>query len=246
MKNVVPEQGQTFNECLLQTPWPNLEGALSRMFPDAEARLVDYHEAYQRLRATPPEANNMRILIDRFTPGGVLPFYVRGFNGHCPKGYCLKFIPWRRWLGARIDSQMHAQFTVAEISAICLNELCWAGFSAEAVEAFRCNFIHQGDALWAIYAHEEAIELSEFNMVKRKQRSDEFNEALNLFDIDHLFPDQNSSQQYRQAHFEMRVACYLLGETETDFETYRGKCDQLKNDFVQRWHHPVCEQTFIH
>jgi len=222
-------------ECLLQTNWSAISSDLSRLFPEHTELMESYQTAFLELTRTDPVINNTRITIGRFEPNGVLPFYVVGFEGECRKGICLKFIPWQRWLGATVDPSLHDQYRHSEIVAICLQDMTWAGFSSDDVLEFRREFIDDENWLWAIFAHEEAIEASEPNLIKRKQRSNEFNEALNLYDIDDIFPANNESAEYRQARFDLDVQIYCLGETETIYEDYCAKVTVLREDFQLRW-----------
>jgi len=233
-------------ECLLQTNWSAVNADLCRLFPEFVEYMASYQAAYEELDRTKPEVGNTRITIGRFEPNSVLPFYIVGFNGECPKGYCLKFIPWQRWLGLHIDPSLHDQYQHSEIVAICLYDMSWAGFRSDEVESFRREFIHHENCLWAIYAHEEAIKSSEFNPIKRKQRSNEFNEALNLHDIDDVCWVDNESTEYRQARFEMEVQMYCLGETETDYEDYCAKVVALREDFQLRWPDPSSNHPNVH
>ena len=225
----------TLKECLIQTNWSDISSDLSRLFPEHTELMASYQTAFQELTRTGPVVNNTRITISRYKPNGVLPFFVVGFEGECHKGICLKFIPWQRWLGATIDPSLHHQYRHSEIVAICLQDMTWAGFSSNEVLTFRREFIDDEDRLWAIYAYEEAIEASEPNLIKRKQRSIEFNEALNLFDIDHIFPAKNETAEYCQARSGLDVQIYCLSETETDYDDYRAKVTVLREDFQLRW-----------
>ena len=124
--------------------------------------------------------------------------------------------------------------------------MCWAGFSSDDVVSFRKSFIHEENCLWAIFGYEEQLESSEFNLIKRKQRSNEFNEALNLHDIDDVWRVNNESAEYRQALFDMEVQVYCLGETETDYDEYCAKVAQLREDFQLRWPDPSAKRPHQH
>lgn len=233
-------------QCLSQTNWSAVCADLCRLFPEHAEYMASYESAYQELTLTEHKIGNTRIRIGRFEPNSVLPFYVVGFNGECPKGYCLKFIPWQRWLGVRVDSELFDQYQFSEIVAICLYDMCWAGFSSKDVVSFRSEFTHHENCLWAIFGHGEMIEASEFNPIKRKQRSNEFYEALNLHDIDDIFRVGNESAEYRQACFDMEVQIYCLGETETDYEIYCAKVAALREDFQLRWPSPSSNYPNMH
>lgn len=226
----------TLKQAVLQTDWLAVADALHRLYPEHFEYMALYQAAYSELNHTEPTTTGLWIKIGQYEPNSVLPFYIVGFYGDCPKGYCIKFIPWSDWLGIDLNTEVSKQFNLAEILAICLNEMCWAGFSADDVARFKREFTGHEDCLWAVFAHEEAIDESEFNLIKRKQRSNEFNEALQLYGIDDddVFLD-DGSDEYRQARFQLGVEIYCLGETETDYLLYCEKVTALKDDFRQRW-----------
>lgn len=236
----------TFHQCILQTRWSDVSKDLLRLFPEINEYLIFLENAYQELATTVPETCDVRITISQFEPNNVLPFYIVGFKGDCPKGYCLKFIPWNQWLGASIDSNTVEQYSCSEISAIFLNEMCWSGFSSNDVVSFQKEFIHYENCLQAIFGYEEQLKLSELNLIKLKQRSNEFNEALNLYDIDDVWRKDNESVEYRQALFEMNVQAYCLGETLTDYNEYCAEIAQLREDFQMKWSDPSADHPHLH
>ncbi|MGZ3159298.1 MAG: DUF6557 family protein [Burkholderiaceae bacterium] len=228
----------SLQQCLLKTSWPEVSADLRLLFPEILEGITSLEHAYQELIVTEPESGDIRITIGQFAPNGVLPFYIVGYKGDCPKGYCLKFIPWHQWLGASIDTKTLDQYSYYEIIAICLNEMCWAGFSSDNVVSFRREFIHHENCLEAIFGYEEQLKLSEFNLIKCKQRSNEFNEALNLHDFDNVWRSDNENADYREALFEMNVQVYCLGETLTDYDEYCAKVARLREDFQLKWSAP--------
>jgi hypothetical protein len=225
----------TLKDAVLETEWLAVAEVLSRLFPDHSEYMASYQLAYSELMQTEPTATDLQINIGRYDPNSVLHFYVVGFYGDCPKGYCIKFIPWSDWLGIPLNAEIRAQFNTAETLAICLNDMCWAGFSAVGVARFINEFIFHEHCLKAVFDHEAAIEASESNLIKRKQRSNEFNEVLDLYGIDDDVFLDDGSDQYRRARFQLDVEIYCLGETETDYSVYCDKVKALKEDFRQRW-----------
>lgn len=236
----------SFNECLKHTSWPEVSTALRRLFPEISNYMSSFETAYRELSTTEPEISDTRITIGRFGPSSVLPFYIVGFKGDCPKGYCLKFIPWNQWLGASIDKNILVQYSHSEIVAICLNDMCWPGFSSDDVVSFRQEFIHHENCLQAIFGYEEQLKASEFNLIKCKQRSNEFNEALNLFDIDDIWRQNSESAEYRQAYFDLNVRLYCLGERLTDYDEYCDEVARLREEFQLKWPNPSASRQHLH
>ena len=73
--------------------------------------------------------------------------------------------------------------------------------------------------------------------MKRKQRSDEFHEALGLYDLDTI-PFGKESPEYQKARLDREVKIYCLGESETDYEVYCSKVSALREDFQLKWPDP--------
>lgn len=243
---VLERNVMTLKECLLQTCWQGVSADLFRLFPGYIEHLPSLQLAYDELSRTKPGNNNTRITIGRYHPNSELSFYIVGFAGDSPKGFSLKFTSWHKWLGSSLDSSLYEEYSYSEIIAICLNDMVWAGFSSEQVLAFRQEFIHHEHCLWAIYAYEEAIQSSEPNLIKCKQRSNEFNEALNLYDIDYVVSFDDESPEFSKARQEMEVQVYCLGETETDYATYCCKVSELRENFRLRWSDPNNKRPSTH
>ncbi|MDD2740190.1 MAG: hypothetical protein PHR94_14780 [Methylomonas lenta] len=236
----------TLKDCLLQTKWTDVNTALVRWYPEHSQLMSSFHEAFEELMRTEPTVSTIRFVIGRYAPNSVLPFYVVGFKGDCPKGIGLKFLAWHQWLGAKIDASLHDNFSNAEIVAICLQDMAWAGFCSDEVQTFRREFIQHEECLWAIFSYEEDIGASELDLIKRKQRSVEFNESLNLYDFDRILPEGPSSTAYRHALFDLEVQIYCLGETETNFEDYSAKVADLREGFQIRWPKASQSRALVH
>ncbi len=186
----------TLKACLSKSNWIAVSSALANLFPDCVEGMADYQSAYEQLKQLDTVIGKTRLTIGRYAPESILSFYVVGFEDECPKGFTLKFSPWRHWLGAYIGPLLLRQYQIAEVCAICLYDMTWAGFSTEAVANFRKFFIHHEDCLSAVFGYGEMIKDSEPNPIKRQQRSNEFFEALGLYDFDELSFSGDESLQY--------------------------------------------------
>ncbi len=236
----------TLKECLLRTCWQEVGADLFRLFPEYIEHLPSLQLAYDELVQTKPDNTNTRITIGRYHANSELSFYIVGFSDDSPKGFSLKFTSWQKWLSSNIESWVQEQYSYSEIVAICLNDMVWAGFSSDQVLAFRREFIHHENCLWAIYAYEEAIQSSEPNLIKRQQRTNEFNEALNLYDIDYVVSFDDESSEFIKARREMEVQIYCLGETETDYAVYCAKVSELRENFRLQWSEPSSKRSSAH
>jgi hypothetical protein len=235
----------TFKELLSQSHWLDVQAELTRLFPAYVEYTDSYRLAYDELRRLKPDDGNIRLFIGRYDPHGIIPFYVLGFDGDCPKGVCLKFSPWEKWLGVNVDGSLLIQYEQTEVIAICLYDMTWAGFSSEDVGIFRSEYINHENCLWSVFGFAEDIEASESNLVKQKQRSDEFYEALGLHDFDTI-PFGKESPEYHKARLDMEVKVYCLGESETDYEVYCSKVSALREDFLLKWPEPGTLFPHVH
>jgi len=233
-------------ELLDQSSWYQVINEVSRFFPEYIELLPNFQAAYQELKTTVPETNNIRLVIGLFDQGGVIPFYMVGFDGGCPKGFSLKFSSWDKWLGAEVSSNNQQEFSADEIIAICLIDMAWAGFLSEEVIAFRNGYIAHKECLHSVLAYIEDIEASEPNLIKRQQRSNEFHEALGLRDFEDIIPPDNACEEYMETLQEMEVQAYCLGESETDYDIYCEKLSALRDDFTLKWPNMSNSSTLVH
>jgi len=221
-------------EAFSQSTWQEVWSGLSKMFPDYVEHKESYRMAHDDLNRLDPHVGNIRLVIGRFDPGGIIPFYVIGFDGDCPKGFSLKLSPWNQWLGVRLDEALLSQYTIPEVVAICLYDMTWAGFTSKQVGIFREDFIRHEDWMLAVYGLVEQIEASEPHLVRRKQRSDEIYEAVGLQDFESI-DSTNESPEHRQARLDLEVEIYCLGESENDYDAYCSKVRKLRKHFRRHW-----------
>ena len=131
-----------------------------------------------------------------------------------------------------MDDLILSEYERAEIVAICLWDMTWAGFSSEDVVTFHKEFIKIPNGIQAVYGLVEMIKDSESNLVKQNQRSNEIYEAIGLYDFDmDNFPTQDESPEFTKARLDMEVQVYCLGEMETDYEVYCSKVSELREHF---------------
>jgi hypothetical protein len=236
----------TVKDLLVRTIWEDVWGALSRLFPEYTEYMSSYRCAYDELRRMKPEESNTRLLIGRYEPDGIIPFYVLGIKGDNPKCFSLKFSSWDKWLGASVDDLILSRYDPPEVIAICLYDMTWAGFSSEDVVTFHKEFIKNKESMLAIYSLIEDIEASEMNLVKQKQRSNEIYEAIGLydFDIDYMI-FKNESPEFTNARLDMEAQVYCLGETEIDYDTYCSKVAALRKRFQHEWPDAQNKRPFV-
>lgn len=228
----------TFKELLSHSHWEGVSVELTRLFPDYQHYMDSYRRAYDELTQSDPDVSNMRLFIGRYDENGMVPFYVIGFDGECPKGVCLKLSSWKLWLGAHISTSILSQFSEDEIIAICIYDMTWAGFSSNDVMMFRKVFIKHQNCLLAVHALIETICASESHPVRQKQRTNEIYEALGLYDLDSTYFDHESAE-YRNARLDVENQIYALGESEQQYETYLAKVSALREDFLLKWPNPT-------
>lgn len=231
----------TLKQCLDQTNWAAVQESIQDYFPEAVPLLDALQIAYRELLTTTAVDQDLWLTIGEFPPNGPLRFYVRGFYAGAPRGRCLKFIDWSHWLGALIDARNVEFYSKAQLVAIALYEMCWAGISSDEVTQITIGLDGNEPLLMAIFTHDDLIADSEPNLIKRRQRQNEFNQALNLLEFDDPVLPRNASERCRQEYQALFDQIYLLGETETDWQRYEIQVKQLRKQFERSW---CNKQTF--
>ncbi len=238
----------TLKKLFDQAVWEEIWAAFSIFFPDYVGHETSYRNAFNEIRSIKPRSGHSRLFIGRFEPQAIIPFYLLGFEGDCPKGFCLKFSHWEDWLGIDVNELVLSQFERADIVAICLFDMTWSGFSLEDVIAFKKGFIKNKHWIKAVLLLVEDVKASEPNLVKKKQRAEEVFEAIGLkdvYDIDKLY-FVKQSPEYHKAFADLEVQIYCLGESETDYEAYCSKVSALREIFHLKWPDPTYTHPVEH
>ena len=143
----------TFAELIAKTTWTEVKAALLWQCPDESHHLPDYRKVFWELRRMKPEADPMRIAIERrpiSDPDETPTPEVFGRNGtlnrelddfkfmgkHATPEYgaeetvwSLSLQLWRNWLGMRIEPATLKEYSPSQVVASCLSEMTFHGFS---------------------------------------------------------------------------------------------------------------------
>ncbi|MFU8821420.1 MAG: DUF6557 family protein [Gammaproteobacteria bacterium] len=186
----------TLAELIADTKWAELKAALAWLYPDESARLGHYRSVLRELRKLEPEADSMRIAIER-TPGfepdeepamevigrnGELNRELDGFthwderaqaeHGAAETTWSLAFRPWRAWLGMTIEPATLAAHSPAHVVAHCLYEMTFHGFCEATIQYAHQELQRRVAELDGLSAEEKAEKLIPFEQVMAELRQE--------------------------------------------------------------------------
>jgi hypothetical protein len=130
-----------FQELIKSNEWLSIELTFSKLYPDQRESIENYRLVYEALKFLQPVYSDIKIVLNPYGddghPSGV---DVYGVN---PKpepedvtnGLALEFTSWDKWLGMDIDQLTLKEFTEIEIICHCLDEMTYAGFEEEEIQA---------------------------------------------------------------------------------------------------------------
>lgn len=179
----------TLAELLATTKWAETKAALAWLYPEEGPRVKDYRMVLRELRTLEPEANAMRIAIERapsLEPDDERALEVigrdgtrnrdleefahwdehaRAEHGATETTWSLAFHPWRAWLGMAIEPATLAAYTPAHLVAHCLYEMMFHGFCEATIQDARRELQRRVAELDAMSEEEKAEKLIPFEQV---------------------------------------------------------------------------------
>lgn len=134
----------TFVEIIKSQSWLSVKLTLKKLFPDQSEYWDDYEKVFYELQTTPSKESNVTIDIswvhddyDNTNYVDISGYYTNPVNrtNEYSNSLAIEFVPWQEWLGMPIDENTLKTFNKLEIIAYCLNEMTYAGFEQEDVQA---------------------------------------------------------------------------------------------------------------
>lgn len=134
----------TLAELIKSHSWPSVKLTLEKMFPDQDDLWDDYEKVFYALQTMRLHESNVTIDVhwvhddyDNTDYVDVSGYYTNPAdrNDQHTNSLAIEFTPWQEWLGMPIDSESLEKFSGLEIIAYCLNEMTYAGFEQEDIQA---------------------------------------------------------------------------------------------------------------
>lgn len=134
----------TFAEIIKSQSWLSIKLTLEKLFPDQSEFWDDYEKVFYELQTMTAKESNVTIDVswvhddyDNTDYVDVSGYYTNPADrtNEYTNSLAIEFTPWQEWLGMPIDENTLKTFNEFEIIAYCLNEMTYAGFEQEEVQA---------------------------------------------------------------------------------------------------------------
>lgn len=126
----------TFKEIINRAEWPNVAIAIVTERSCQRKNLEGYKTVFETLLLMEAALTDFRIVVER-TPDLFDPRYgypdVYGVKDGDDKRWSLVFSPWAEWLGMEVHEESTKAFSVNQITAYCLHEMTFFGFTEDKV-----------------------------------------------------------------------------------------------------------------
>ncbi len=133
--------GRSFHELIKSNEWLIIELTFSKLYPDQQESIENYRLVYETLKFLEPKESGIDIILNPYDDDGKRSLVdVYGRNPHPePEDIndvlALEFTSWDKWLGMNIGTLALREFSEPEIICHCLNEMTYAGFEQEEIQA---------------------------------------------------------------------------------------------------------------
>lgn len=134
----------TFNNLIKSNSWLSVKLTLDRLFPEQNNLMDAYERMFDSLKFIAPIESKITIDVhwvhddyDDTNYVDVSGYYTnpKDNTDEYSNSLALEFTPWQEWLGMPVDTNSLQNFTELEIIAYCLNEMTYAGFEQEEIQA---------------------------------------------------------------------------------------------------------------
>lgn len=134
----------TFNQLIKSHSWLSVKLTLERLFPEQDNLMENYERMFDRLKFISEKESNITIDVhwvhddyDNTDYVDVSGYYTNPEDN--TDGYsnslAIEYTPWQDWPGMPVDTNSFQNFTELEIIAYCLNEMTYAGYEQEEIQA---------------------------------------------------------------------------------------------------------------
>ncbi len=168
-----------FHELIKSNEWLSIELTFLKLYPDQQESIENYRLVYEALKFLQPVYSEIKIALYQYYYNDGQPSVVdvSGINPN-PKpqdltnGLAIEFTSWDQWLGMDIAPLTLKEFTEIEIICHCLNEMTFAGFEEEKIQAEFHKLKSIVDEYKALTPEEKAKQNINLNELKKRIRED--------------------------------------------------------------------------
>jgi hypothetical protein len=164
-----------FHELIKSNEWLSIELTFSKLYPDQVASIENYRLVYEALKFLQPVYSDIEIVLYQYYDDDGQPSVVdvSGINptpepDDITKGLALEFTTWDKWLGMDIKPLTLKEFTEIEIICHCLDEMTYAGFEQEEIQAEFDKLKSIVDEYKALTPEEKAKQTISLDELKKK------------------------------------------------------------------------------
>ena len=170
-----------FYEIIRSNNWLTIEMTFLKLFPDQKESIENYRLVFEALKFLQPKESEIDIILNPYDDEGqpsVVDVYGR--NPHpepedLNDALAIEFTSWDKWLGMNIDSLTLKEFSEPEIICHCLNEMTYAGFEEEEIQAEFSKLKSIVDEYKALTPEEKAEQTISPDELKKRLTDDKSN-----------------------------------------------------------------------
>lgn len=126
-----------FKDIVRSCSFRNVKDALLELYPDQKKLIKGYKYVFKTLKVMRSRYSKEGMVIDirRVGRGKNAYFSVSGVctQKGIKQSYGIEYTPWSEWLGCEVDKQILKKMTKEEITAHCLWEMTFAGFTQDRI-----------------------------------------------------------------------------------------------------------------
>lgn len=168
-----------FYEIIRSNNWLTIELTFSKLYPDQQGSIENYRLVYEALKFLEPVYSDIEIVLYQYHDDDGQPSVVdvSGINPNpepddITNGLALEFTTWDKWLGMDIKPLTLKEFTEPEIICHCLNEMTYAGFGEEEIQAEFDKLKSIVDEYKALTPEEKAKQTISLDELKKRISND--------------------------------------------------------------------------
>jgi hypothetical protein len=178
----------TFSEIIKSNTWLSVLHTLERLFPDQKDLMEDYEKVFNELKVMKPSQCNITIDIhwvdddyDQTKYVDVTGYYTNPADrtDEFSNSLAIEFVPWDERMAMPIDSNSIVEFNELEIIAYCLNEMTYAGFEQQEIQAEMNSLKAIKDEYDGLTTEEKAKRTITLDEMMGKLKKDDNKNSLN-------------------------------------------------------------------